>query len=454
MGMLDISSVFPEVSNTALQDRDTQQMIGWQGLQNLAQRSLANANQQVRGGLFQATGREGVLSPEMQMNRAIGAYSENPEAPGADATLLEATRRWAPDRVPELMKSMETKRQQTRLERRQDEADQRQRNADQRAATAAAEATQRHNIQMEESERLKGVARSNMQAYRSLYRNERWRGTFEEAGITEDFLNSTTDPTVIENALSVVQDMTAQEHNVWRQERERVMAELEDSSREAIADMVNTSTAAFGDAIENGDSLYLKTLQDVMVAHPTAQNYSAFMSEFGRQENANKMFLRDLAAQAAADSAIESYTTTEAEIDDAMGTVFGQLEEAGALQWKYRGNNPFRSTNQEINRKESFADMPAPARRVMESLTSRARNVIELGSVYGKSPNDRDTIRMAVEYARGNATEEDLALWATGRTPNTQRVSQAQANTISLDEALNVGPGNNLPDPTGFGVSR
>jgi hypothetical protein len=444
MGMLDIQSVFPEVSNSALQDRDTQQMIGWQGLQNLARKGLSNMNQQVRGGLFQATGQEGVLSPEMQMGRAVSAFSENPNAAGADQKLLEATRRFAPDKVPALLQSMEQKRKADQQEAHLLEEAQFRRNEEQRRQTDQEQRNWEHQQRVDQVEKLKTVTRSRRERHISMYKNENFRDVYEAAGMTEDFLK-TAEPAVVDEALTAMQQMTGFEHDQWRMEREKHQAGLEDESRDKMNQIAQHTTRAMEDFVENSDSSYLRTLRDVLQEFPTPENYGNFMAEFGKQEAEKREQIFQLMKAAGGNQ--PGYEADNAEISDAMSGVIAEMESNGMLQRKgLLGMKKF----------EAGEDMTREEQRIVQQMNSQIRNVIEMAARAGYAPNSEGVKQLAIAYVNGASEREIGAILqgqspvatTNGQPPGTPVSTPAQDEAVSLDQALNTG-GTGLPELQG-----
>ena len=159
-GFLDIQSVFPEIAMKAAQDRQTERMTGWAGLENLAQKSQQRLSAGLRGGLAQATGNTGLLTGDQNFMRAVQAY--DPQKEDADLTLLEAAKQYAPQRVPALLSAMEKKRQQAFQEDLASQQNQRANDANARDARRFGLEEQKWTNFKEQQDIENGFARERM----------------------------------------------------------------------------------------------------------------------------------------------------------------------------------------------------------------------------------------------------------------------------------------------------
>ena len=113
MSLLDIQSIFPDIVGSAQKKREEevfQTQMAANGLEGLAGRSMARMNQNVPARLFQATGNRGLLTGSQNMAQELKTI--DPRDPGAAEALLEATRKYSPEKVPAVFAAMEKQRQQ------------------------------------------------------------------------------------------------------------------------------------------------------------------------------------------------------------------------------------------------------------------------------------------------------------------------------------------------------
>ena len=112
MGYFDIQSVFPELKTPQqeLEERTrTNTLQAASGQAGLVGSLTARMQQQMAPRLAQATGNRGMLTPQQNMVRET--QSIDARDPNAGALLLEAAKKYAPERVPAVMAAMEQQRQ-------------------------------------------------------------------------------------------------------------------------------------------------------------------------------------------------------------------------------------------------------------------------------------------------------------------------------------------------------
>lgn len=434
MGMLDIASVYPEISNSAQQDKTSMSLMGWEGLQRLAQSSLNYMDQNVRGGLFQATGREGVLSPEMMMGRAISAYSKNPTAPGADQVLLEATRKFAPERLPQLLQSMENKRIKDLEETAWTEDQARRKAEEERAVAEEARRQELHDENMAQVGRLAEIREASRQNHLNRYQDPTQRQRYEMAGISEEFLR-TAPPEAITEAIDLATQMDDREFREYQMERQMQMDAIQDADREQMKEMATATTGIFRDFVEETDSAYLQGSLDLMEQFPTAENYANFMTAFSRIEAERRETLQR-ALEASNKAGSEGYKPSEDEIDEAMADIIGTAEATGQLRksgW-LGGSKGF----------EISADMTREEQRAVDRIRSMARNVLELAAANGIPPNSEGAKQLAQAYISG-APEQQIYAIIRGAQPSVGMPGSGEAGGATPAGHVTDGTGEAVP---------